>query len=91
VLGYDFGEDSGKRALIVRALYGIKSAGAAFRNYLASCMDHLEWKPCRADQDLWMKEETRLDDGVKYWAYILIYVNDILCVHHDPGTSLAHI
>jgi hypothetical protein len=26
-----------------------------------------------------------------YWAYILIYVDDILCVHHDPGTSLAQI
>jgi hypothetical protein len=38
-----------------------------------------------------MKEETRADDGVKHWAYILIYVNDILCVHHDPGTSLAQI
>jgi hypothetical protein len=38
-----------------------------------------------------MKEETRPDDGVKYWAYILIYVDDVLCVHHDPGTSLAQI
>jgi hypothetical protein len=38
-----------------------------------------------------MKEETRPDYGVKYWAYILIYVDGILCVHHDPGTSLAHI
>jgi hypothetical protein len=26
---------------------------------------------------------------VKYWACILIYVDDILCVHHDPGTSSA--
>jgi hypothetical protein len=38
-----------------------------------------------------MKEETRPDDGVKYWAYILIYVDDILCIHHDPRTSLSHI
>jgi hypothetical protein len=41
--------------------------------------------------DLWMKEETRPDDGVKYWAYILIYAVDILCVHHNHGTSLAQI
>jgi hypothetical protein len=54
-------------------------------------MDYLGWKPCLSDQDLWMKEETRPDDGVKYWAYILIYVDDILCVNHDPGTSLAQI
>jgi hypothetical protein len=38
-----------------------------------------------------MKEETHHDDGVKYWAYILIYVDNILCVNHDPGTSLAQI
>jgi hypothetical protein len=38
-----------------------------------------------------MNEETRPDDGVKYWAYILIYVDNILCVHHESGTPLAHI
>jgi hypothetical protein len=91
VLVPDSGKDAGKRAHIVRALYGLKSAGAAFRNNLASCMDHLGWKPCLADRDLWMKEATRPDDSMKYWAYILIYVDDILCMHHDPWTSLAHI
>jgi hypothetical protein len=35
VLGPEFGDDTGKRALIVRSLYGLKSAGAAFRNHLA--------------------------------------------------------
>jgi hypothetical protein len=30
VLGPDFGHDAGKSAIIVRALYGLKSAGAAF-------------------------------------------------------------
>jgi hypothetical protein len=41
--------------------------------------------------DLWMKAETLPDDGVSYWAYILIYVDDILCVHHDPGSPLAKL
>jgi hypothetical protein len=91
VLGPEFGEDAGKRALIVRAMYGLTYTGAAFRNHMASCMDHLGWKPCLADRDLWMKEDNRPGDGVKYWAYILIYVVDILCVHHCPGTSLDHI
>jgi hypothetical protein len=91
VLGPEFGDDAGKRALIVRELYGLKSAGAVLRNHLASCLDQLGWKPCLADRDIWMKEETRLDDGVKYWVYILIYVDDILYVHHDPGTFLAKI
>jgi hypothetical protein len=49
----------------------MKSAGAAFRNHLAECMKHLCWKLCRADQYIWMKAETRHDDGMFYWAYIL--------------------
>jgi hypothetical protein len=89
VLGLEFVDEAGKRALIVRALYGLKSAGAAFRNHLAECMKHLGWNPCRADRDLWMKSETLPDDGVLYWAYILIYVDEILCVHHDHVAPLA--
>jgi hypothetical protein len=54
VLGPEFGDDAGKRALIVRALYCLKSAGAAFSNHLAECMKHLVWNPYRADRDLWM-------------------------------------
>jgi hypothetical protein len=66
-------------------------AGAAFMNHLAECMKHLGWNPCRADRDLWMKAETRTDDGVLYWAYILIYVDDTLWVHHEPGAPLEKL
>jgi hypothetical protein len=38
-----------------------------------------------------MKAETRPDDAVLYCAYIFIYVNDILCVHHDPVAPLAKL
>jgi hypothetical protein len=41
VLGPEFVDDAGKRTLIVRALYGLNSAGAALRNHLAECMKHL--------------------------------------------------
>jgi hypothetical protein len=54
-------------------------------------MKHLGWETCRADRDLWMKAEMRPNYGVHDWAYILIYVDDILCVHHDPGTPLAEL
>ena len=33
--GPEFGINAGKKAIIVRALYGLKSAGASFRNHLA--------------------------------------------------------
>jgi hypothetical protein len=54
-------------------------------------MNRLGSKPCHADRDLWMKAETRPDDGMLYWAYILIYVNDILFVHHDHEVPLAKL
>jgi hypothetical protein len=91
VIGPELGDDAGKRALIVRALYGLQSVGAAFRNHLAECMKHLGWHPCRADRDLCMKADTRPDDGFLYWDYILIYVDNILCVHHDHCALLVKL
>jgi hypothetical protein len=38
-----------------------------------------------------MKAETRPGDGVSYCAYIFIYVDDILCVHHDPVSLMAKL
>ena len=38
IQGPEFEEDEGKLAIIVRSLYGLKSAGARFNNHLADCM-----------------------------------------------------
>ena len=88
VLGPEFGPDCGKKAIVVRALYGLKSAGAAFRNHLADCMSTLGYTSCLADQDLWYKPEVRPSDGHKYYSYILLYVDDVLCIHHDGVGAL---
>jgi hypothetical protein len=52
ILGPEFGQDAGNKSLIMRALYGFKSTGVAFRNHLAECMKHVGWKSCRANRDL---------------------------------------
>jgi hypothetical protein len=91
VFGPEFGDDTGNSALIVRVLYGLKSAGVAFRNHFSECMNNLGWKPFHADRDLWMKAETPSDDGILYSAYMLIYVDDILCVYRDHGMPLAKL
>ncbi len=90
-LGPEFGADAGKKAIIVRALYGLKSAGASFRNHLADCMRHLGWESCMADPDVWLKPELRPDDGYKYYAYCLLYVDDILVVHHNGVRALNEV
>lgn len=78
--GVEFGlENVGKRAKIVRALYGGKSSGRDFRNHLRSCMSHLGFQSCKADPDVWMREATKCD-GTSYYQYVLLYVDDVLVV-----------
>ena len=91
VLGPEFGEDAGRKALIVRALYGLKSAGAAFRAHLAKGMRQMGYTSCLADPDLWMKAEVRPDDGFEYYSYILCYVDDILVINHDAMKVIKRI
>jgi hypothetical protein len=65
VLGAEFGSDAGKSAIVVRALYGLKSAGAAFRAHLASFMQQMGYTSCKADPDLWYKAEIRPSDNFR--------------------------
>jgi hypothetical protein len=46
---------------------------------------------CKADPNLWLKAVTRPEDNVRYYAYILGYVDDILCIHHNPKTVMNEI
>ena len=86
-LGPEFGDDQGKTAILVRALYSLKSSGSDFRKHLGECMSNIGYKPCLADPDLWLKPELR-EYVVEYYSYILCYVDDILVVHHDTRPSL---
>jgi hypothetical protein len=36
-----------------------------------------------------MKEELQPDNNFKYYSYILIYVDDILVIHHNATSVLA--
>ena len=63
-VGPEFGSGSSKTAISVRALYGLKSAGASFRNHLADYLRELGYQSCTADADVsWLKAETRPDNG----------------------------
>jgi hypothetical protein len=90
VLGPEFGPDAENKAFVVRALYGLKSAGASFCNHLADCMQHLGFTPCLANPDLWMKAAEK-EDGTAYYAYVLIYVDDVMVIHHNAMSVLARL
>jgi hypothetical protein len=88
ICGPEFGlENAGKVALILRALYGGKSAGNDFRNHLRSCMRHLDFESCLADPDVWMRPALK-PDGSEYYEYVLLYTDDVLVVSTDCDTIL---
>ena len=83
VCGLEFGiENQGRIALIRRALYGGKSSGADFWRHLRTCMEHLGFQSCKADGDIWLRPALK-DNGDKYWEYVLLYVDDALCISDD--------
>jgi len=82
--GPEFGpEDAGKTIIIVRALYGLKSSGAAWRAHFAKTLEELGFKQCYSDQDVWRRASVK-KDGTKYYEYILVYVDDQLTISEDP-------
>ena len=89
VCGPEFGEHCGKRAIIKRALYGGKSAGADFWNHLREYMTHLGFKSCKADPDVWMRSAMK-DDGTEYWEYVLLYCDDALVISHRAEDVLRN-
>ncbi len=55
LLGPELDKDEGHKKIVARALYGLKSAGAAFHSPLTDCMRQLGHESNKADSDLWMK------------------------------------
>ncbi len=90
VLGPEWGADAGRRAIIVRALYGLKSSGAAYRNHLASYLRELNFKSCLADPDVWLCTACR-QDGEAYYEYLLVYVDDLLAISEQPQAILNDV
>ena len=74
--------------VIKRALYGGKYAGSDYWKHMRSCMDHLGFKPCLADPEVWMRKAINPKDNTEYWEYVLLYVDDALCISHRPREVL---
>jgi Reverse transcriptase (RNA-dependent DNA polymerase) len=88
--GPEFGSDEGRPAKIVKALYGLKSSGARWREKMASTLRDLDYFSCKADPDVWMRENSK-PCGERYWEFVLMYVDDIMCISHDPQKVMDHI
>jgi hypothetical protein len=88
IAGPKFGPDNeGRPVLIVRALYGLRSSGTRWRDYMASTLRSSGFKGCLADPDIWMRPANK-PDGTPYYEYVLIDVDGILAISHDPKSIM---
>ena len=51
-------------------------------------MQKLGYQSRIVDPDMWIKAEYRPENELEYYSFILCYVDDILCTHHDPDNVL---
>ena len=73
--------------IVVRALYGLKSASAAFRVFMDRKLDEIGFQSSPADPDFWLRTAVRFN-GKEYYEWVLMYVHDILAMSMDPTDIL---
>ena len=88
--GPEFGSEEGKTFLVVKALYGLKSASFSFRSYMAEKLSSMGFQSSMADPDVWLRAASK-PDGESYYEYVLMYVDDILSISCKPRDILEEI
>ena len=88
--GPEFGTDKiGKPVIIQRALCGLKTGGAAWHAQLTEMLWSMEFIPTLADPVVWMRPASKAN-GFEYSKYLLVYVDDVLILSHNPEPILRH-
>ena len=88
--GTECGEDKGKFLIVVRALYGLKSAGSSWCAALAQVLKELDFVSTLADPDVWIREVVH-KDCLKYYGMLFVYVDDMLAVSHKAKYVIKDI
>lgn len=90
--GREWGEDQGLVIVVKKALNGLKSSGAAFRALLRSTIEgpRLKFRNSIADHDVYIREAST-PNGTEYFEQMLVYVDDILIVSHDPQAIIKEL
>jgi hypothetical protein len=86
----EFGSEEGKNLLVVKALYGLKSASFSFGSYMAEKLTAMNFQSSMADPDVWMRAAAK-GDGEKYYEYVLMYVDDILAISCNAWAILEEV
>ena len=81
----EFGPLEGKILLIDKALYGLKTSGARYREHFADYLRSTGWKQSKADPDIWM-----MDMGT-HWEYLCTYIDDLIIMSKDPQKFMDEV
>jgi hypothetical protein len=85
-----FGIQHNTPLLIVRALYGLKSSGAAFRAFCAEQLDKMNYHSTTGDPDVWIRPCVD-SHGNEFYEYMLVYVDDVMSISFDPEASINQL
>ena len=76
--------------IVVRALYGLKSSGAAFRALLAETLYDIVYLPTKEDPDFWIGLAVKAN-GFEYYEFLICYVDDVSSISHYPQKTMDGI
>ena len=76
--------------LVVKAVYGLKSASFSFRSCMAEKLTEMGFQSTMADPDVRLRAATK-GDGGQYYEYVLMYVDDILAMTCDAKSTLEDV
>lgn len=80
----------GQTVIIIRAMYGLKSSGAAWHTQLSETLYSMNFKPTLVDPNVWFQAAYK-DNGFDHYEYLLVYVDDILAISHQPHVIVETI
>ena len=81
IAGAEIGDLQGKVLIIEKALYGLKSLGAAWRSMLRETILDIEFLDTVADHDVYRRLAVK-PNGDKYYEYLCVYADDLLVASH---------
>jgi Reverse transcriptase (RNA-dependent DNA polymerase) len=90
IAGAEFGSEKGSIFIVKKALYGLKSSGAAFRSLLSETLQAMGYTSTRADLEVYIRKSVK-DDGSQYYKMVLCYVDDILVVSQKPFDTMDEL
>ena len=85
IAGEEFGVHKGKRMIIDRSLYGLRSSAARFHEHLSEKLRKMGFRPSKADPDLWFRKH-----GTHY-EYIARFVDDVIAFSKDPMAIMKEL